>query len=282
MFSQTELIYSIACTAYVVTCLMFAAVRWFHVCPGTKENKSYYHPDRKIISVFYTIPVILFPYMFNPVSHASWLLVKGYYPLTHFFYCAVLLFNYFGKVKQWERWYHSGIISSIMVFLSVALLFAVALWPGLQISAVMEEQLTVIIFSIGLLMTAYCGFAMWQVWQWIHEYSSDKFSNTEDFPLTYARSVLIIPVIHALVVWPMVLLDSPTWLAAMQILLSMFNVIFLISILSSKREGNPLEQMIEDNLETDMEEALEQKLQTEEENKNCPPPTGLLAFRRAV
>ena len=274
MFSQTELIYSIACTVYVVTCLVFAAVRWFHVCPGAKENKSYYHPDRKIITLLYAVPVILFPYMFNPASHGSWLLVKGYYPLTHFFYCAVLLFNYFGKVKQWERWYLSGIISSIMVFLSVALLFAVALWPGLQISTAMEELLTIIIFFVGLLMTAYCGFAMWQVWQWIHEYSTDNFSNTEDFPLTYARSVLIIPVIHALLIWPMVLLDSPTWLAAMQIMLSVFNVIFLISILPSKRKGNPLEQMIEDNREADIEEALEQKLPTEEENKSCPPQPG--------
>ena len=96
MYSLPELIYSIACSAYVVTCLMFAAVRWFHVCPGAKENKTYFHPDRKIMTVFYTIPIILFPYMFNPASHTSWLLVKSYYPLTHFFYCAVLLFNYFG------------------------------------------------------------------------------------------------------------------------------------------------------------------------------------------
>lgn len=274
MFSQTELIYSIACTVYVVTCLMFAAVRWFHVCPGAKENKSYYHPDRKIITLLYAVPVILFPYIFNPASHGSWLLVKGYYPLTHLFYCAVLLFNYFGKVKQWERWHLSGIISSVLVFASVILLFAVALWPGLQISTAMEELLTIIIFSVGLLMTIYCGMAMWQVWQWIHEYSTDNFSNTEDFPLTYARSVLIIPVIHALLVWPMVLLDSPTWLAAMQIMLSVFNVIFLISILPSKRKGNPLEQMIEDNREADIEEALEQKLPTEEENENCPPQPG--------
>ena len=270
MFSQTELIYSIACTAYVVTCLMFAAVRWFHVCPGAKENKSYYHPDRKTISVFYTIPVILFPYMFNPASHASWLLVKGYYPLTHFFYCAVLLFNYFGKVKQWERWYLSGIISSIMVFLSVALLFAVALWPNLQISAEMEELLSVVCIVVGLLMTIYCGMAMWQVWQWILEYSTDKFSNIDDFPLPYARGVIVIPIIHALLIWPMVLLDSPKWLAIMQLLLAVFNIFFLISALPSKRKGNPLEQMIEDNREADNEEVLEQTLPTEEDIKNCP------------
>lgn len=274
MFSQTELIYSIACTAYVVTCLMFAAVRWFHVCPGAKENKSYYHPDRKLLTLFYAVPIILLPYVLNPASHSSWLLVKGYYPLTHFFYCAALLFNYFGKVRQWRRWLSSGIAASVLVSIAAALLLAVSLMPECKINEAWEHTLNSIIIAVGLLMTIYCGVAVWQVWQWIHEYSTDNFSNIDDFPLPYARGVIVIPIIHALLIWPMVLLDSPTWLAAMQIMLSVFNVIFLISILPSKRKGNPLEQMIEDNREADIEEALEQKLPTEEENKKLPPQPG--------
>ena len=264
MFSQTELIYSIACTAYVVTCLMFAAVRWFHVCPGAKENKSYYHPDRKLLTLFYAVPIILLPYVLNPASHASWLLVKGYYPLTHFFYCAVLLFNYFGKVRQWRRWLSSGIAASVLVSIAAALLLAVSLMPECKINEAWEHTLNSIIIAVGLLMTIYCGVAVWQVWQWIHEYSTDNFSNIDDFPLPYARGVIVIPIIHALLIWPMVLLDSPKWLATMQLLLAVFNIIFLISALPSKRKGNPLEQMIEDNRDADIEEALEQKLPTEE------------------
>ena len=264
MFSQTELIYSIACTAYVVTCLMFAAVRWFHVCPGAKENKSYYHPDRKLLTLFYAVPIILLPYVLNPASHASWLLVKGYYPLTHFFYCAVLLFNYFGKVRQWRRWLSSGIAASVLVSIAAALLLAVSLMPECKINEAWEHTLNSIIIAVGLLMTIYCGVAIWQVWQWIHEYSTDNFSNIDDFPLPYARGVIVIPIIHALLIWPMVLLDSPKWLATMQLLLAVFNIFFLISALPSKRKGNPLEQMIEDNRDADIEEALEQKLPTEE------------------
>ena len=264
MFSQTELIYSIACTAYVVTCLMFAAVRWFHVCPGAKENKSYYHPDRKLLTLFYAVPIILLPYVLNPASHASWLLVKGYYPLTHFFYCAVLLFNYFGKVRQWRRWLSSGIAASVLVSIAAALLLAVSLMPECKINEAWEHTLNSIIIAVGLLMTIYCGVAIWQVWQWIHEYSTDNFSNIDDFPLPYARGVIVIPIIHALLIWPMVLLDSPKWLATMQLLLAVFNIIFLISALPSKRKGNPLEQMIEDNREADNEEVLEQTLPTEE------------------
>ena len=264
MFSQTELIYSIACTAYVVTCLMFAAVRWFHVCPGAKENKSYYHPDRKLLTLFYAVPIILLPYVLNPASHASWLLVKGYYPLTHFFYCAVLLFNYFGKVRQWRRWLSSGIAASVLVSIAAALLLAVSLMPECKINEAWEHTLNYIIIAVGLLMTIYCGVAIWQVWQWIHEYSTDNFSNIDDFPLPYARGVIVIPIIHALLIWPMVLLDSPKWLAIMQLLLAVFNIFFLISALPSKRKGNPLEQMIEDNREADNEEVLEQTLPTEE------------------
>lgn len=264
MFSQTELIYSIACTAYVVTCLMFAAVRWFHVCPGAKENKSYYHPDRKLLTLFYAVPIILLPYVLNPANHASWLLVKGYYPLTHFFYCAVLLFNYFGKVRQWRRWLSSGIAASVLVSIAAALLLAVSLMPECKINEAWEHTLNSIIIAVGLLMTIYCGLAIWQVWQWIHEYSTDNFSNIDDFPLPYARGVIVIPIIHALLIWPMVLLDSPKWLATMQLLLAVFNIFFLISALPSKRKGNPLEQMIEDNREADNEEVLEQTLPTEE------------------
>lgn len=271
MFSQTELIYSIACTAYVVTCLMFAAVRWFHVCPGAKENKSYYHPDRKLLTLFYAVPIILLPYVLNPASHASWLLVKGYYPLTHFFYCAVLLFNYFGKVRQWRRWLSSGIAASVLVSIAAALLLAVSLMPECKINEAWEHTLNSIIIAVGLLMTIYCGVAIWQVWQWIHEYSTDNFSNINDFPLPYARGVIVIPIIHALLIWPMVLLDSPKWLATMQLLLAVFNIFFLISALPSKRKDNPLEQMIEDNREADNEEVLEQTLPTEEDIKNCPP-----------
>lgn len=256
---------------YVTTCLMFAAVRWFHVCPGAKEKKSYYYPDRKIATLFYAVPIILLPYILNPASQASWMLVKGYYPLTHFFYCAVLLFNYFGKVRQWRRWHTSGIAASVLVSIATALLLAVALMPECKITEDLEHTFNFIIIVIGLLMTIYSGVAIWQVWQWIREYSTDNFSNTDDFPLSYARGVIIIPMLHALLIWPIVLLDSPKWLATIQLLLAVFNIIFLISVLPSQRKGNLLEQMIEDNHEAGIEEAKEQTMPTEEEVKNCPP-----------
>ena len=90
MFSQTELIYSIACTVYVTTCLMFAAVRWFHVCPDTKKQKDYYYPARRVVTLFYLTGIVLVPYILAPQSSEAWLLAKGYLPLANFYFCAVL------------------------------------------------------------------------------------------------------------------------------------------------------------------------------------------------
>ena len=265
MFSQTELLYSIARTIYVTTCLTFSIVRCFYVCPEAKADKSYYYPDRKVMALLYAIPSILFPYILNPNSHTSWLLVKGYYPLTHFFYCSILLFNYFGKIKNWKRWYISGIVSAFLVFIPLSVLFAIAISPIQDINICFENALENIFFSVGILMTIYCGISMWKIWQWVSEYSTDNFSNIDDFPLAYARGVLIIPVIHALLIWPTVLVNTPMLMAVMQILLSVFNVFFLISILQTKRNGKSLMQIKEEKDELNNINIAEQVISTNKE-----------------
>lgn len=94
-------------------------------------------------------------------------------------------------------------------------------------------------------MTAYCGLSMYQVLRWVRNYDTDSFSNPDDFPLAYARKVLFVPILHAILIWPVVLFNNHTWLASIQFALSVFNVVFLIFALPSKRKGILLEQMIE-------------------------------------
>ena len=246
MLSQAELIYSIACTVYVATCLMFAAVRWFHVCPPAKEHTDYYYPARRVVSMSYLTPIVLLPYMLYPQSHEAWLLVKGFMPLVNFYVCAVLMFTYFGKMKRWGRWRGTGLVATLLVFGVVALLAAVALWPGCHVTAVMERVLMGAIIGVGLLMTLYSFLAVWQVWQWIRELNTDNYSNPDDFPKSYAQHVLLVPVAQAVLIWPILVLDSQSYAAVVHLLLAVFNVAFLISILSPKREEAPFSQMLDE------------------------------------
>jgi AraC-like DNA-binding protein len=265
MFSQTELIYSIACTAYVVTSLMFAAVRWFHVCPTTRKQKDYYYPARRVVTLFYLTGIVLVPYILAPQSSEAWLLAKGYLPLANFYFCAVLMLTYFGKMKHWSRWRWPGRVATALTYGSLSVLLAVALWPGYHISEATERILTMMVIAVGLLMTLHCILAMRQVWLWIREFSYDNYSNPDDFPKRYAQRILFVPIIEAVLIVPMIVLDSPAYVAAVYMLLSVFNVAFLISILAPKRENDPLAQILEDSVEDEIEDS------TEGEVGNCPP-----------
>ena len=83
--------------------------------------------------------------------------------------------------------------------------------------------------------------------------------------------LFFIPIIHALLIWSVILFDSHVWMATIQLLLSVFNIVFLISVLPSQRKGNPLVKMIEDNRVADEEDTLMATVTVEEDTKNCPP-----------
>ena len=252
--------YGLAVLMYVTTCLMFAAVRWFHVCPDTKAHKDYYYPARRVVSLSYLMPVILLPYIFNPQSHEAWLLIKCFLPLINFYVCALLMFTYFGKMKRWHRWQTSGRVATVLTLGTMAVLLGVTLWPDYHLTAGVEQTLTSVVVIVALLMTVYSFVAAGQVWRWIREFNTDNYSNPDDFPKSYAQHVLFVPAVQTVLIWPVMLLDSPWYAIMVYLLSSLFNVVFLISILSPKRENDPISKMVE---------------HTESEEKNAPPPLPL-------
>ena len=166
----------------------------------------------------------------------------------------------------------SGWVATVLTMSSVAVLLGIALWPGYHLTEATEQTLTMMVIAVGLLMTLYCALAIWQVVQWIREFNNDNYSNPDDFPKGFAQCVLFVPVIEAVLIWPMIILDSPAYVATAFLLLSVFNVAFLISILSPKREDDPLSRMLE-HAEPE-EGTAEVEEPTDDDVKNCPPPTG--------
>jgi len=247
MLTYTEHLLALSCAMYIVTSVMFAAVRFFHTCPSAEGRVDYFYPDRRMGSLFYLVPVLLLPYALHPGDSEAWLLVSSYYPLTHFFYCAVLLFQYFGKVRRWYKWRQSGWGAAVVAVVPTVCLLVLALWPGRQLTDRQTDHVSVAVALIALVMTLYCLLAIWRVYSWMKEYGPNNYSNPDDFPLAYARSVLIIPFFHIVLIWPMVFLDSPVYLAVVQAVLSVFNVIFLIYVLPPRREETLFSQNVQDD-----------------------------------
>lgn len=83
----------------------------------------------------------------------------------------------------------------------------------------------------SLVMLVYCSIAMRQVWYWIRESRDANYSNPDDFSVRFASIVLFYPIILTPFVWPAYILDSRQVMAALHILLAVFNNVLLITVM---------------------------------------------------
>ena len=247
---------------YIFSCWFFSIIRIFHTCRQPKEHRSYIWPDRKLQAIIYMMATCMLPYVFNPTNDAAWQLVKAYYPTTYYFYCGVLLFTFFGSVKQRNKWKTISWVAAIFVIIALAPLVINAWIPGGLLSV---EGLTLqmwLVKVVSLLMIPYCIFAMWKVWQEILEARDDNYSNLDDFPLAYAQRVWLSPVILTPFLWPGLLTDSPRIMAWMNLLLTIFNIVLLINVMPAWRRGIIMSHS--EDIEVEEEEETHERLFMEE------------------
>ena len=223
--------YGLAAMGLVTTSLTFSAVRWFHTCKQPKENHKYIWPDRKLQVLAFLCSLVLLPYVYNPMSPTAWVLMKSYLVATWHFYCGLLLFCFFGTVKQWNQWKTTSWIAAIIVIIAMGPIVADAWIPGGILSESGSQMWNHVIMGVGLLMMGYAALAMWQVWQWMRQARDANYSNPDDFPMAYAHRVWIAPVLYAPVIWPAYILDSPRVMMVQNFLLAMSNVILLLNVL---------------------------------------------------
>lgn len=238
-------------TIYILSCWFFAIIRAFHTCQQPKEHRAYIWPDRKLQVVIFMMATFLLPYVADPTDPAAWKLVKVYYPTSYYFYCGVLLFMFFGTVKQWNKWKTLSWIMAFLVIVAVAP-FVINAWiPGGILSEEGMDKLQWLAIGVGILMIPYCVVSMLRVWKCIMEARDENYSNPDDFPIAYARRVWLSPLVLTPFLWPGLLTDSPKVMAWMNIILSIFNVVLLINVMPAWRRSTILlksaEQEAEEN-----------------------------------
>ena len=258
--------YSLVAFAFILSGLFFAAVRWFHMCRPYDQEPEYYYPDRPMLTFFYFLPLFTFPYVLWPDDPDAWLLVKCYFPLTHLFICAVLIFNYFGRVKNYFRWRRIAILMSVPIFALLAML----LFKALSHSTWGPRSHTVLIVAtiiLSVLTSIYCLYAIRKLFAWLKQQNeSDYYSNPDDFPSAYAKRIVFIPLFEFVVIWVVFFIDSRVAMAILQIVFVVFNIIFLISVLHPKRNKSPYALMTE-------EEEKEKKKEMEKEEEKMTAAT---------
>lgn len=238
MMSEIQHLYSLATATFVVTSLVVAAVRWFHMCPPYDKNPDYNYPGRPYVVAAHLMALVLLPYVLNPASSDAFLVMKALYLPFDMFFLALLMFGYFGNVMHWNKWKRPTLFIGIPILLLLLALLVLAIVPGEQ-TADPTVALVVngIIYGVGALMTAFCFVSVRRIYQWIKNVDTDEYSNAEDFPTLFARKMIALLMLTVILLWATAIAGNPTFYAILQLVLTVLAVLFLIYTLPPQRQG---------------------------------------------
>jgi len=224
----------LATAFYIATNLVFAAVRWFHICRPYDKNPDYYFPGRKNASLTTLASLVLLPYAIQPYSPSAWLITKAYFLPAELYFLTVLLFSYFGNVMHWEKWQRPALWTGIpgLAGLVLAPFFAGLFQKWHFGSFALANG---VIFGLGVIMT---GIALWsarRVLRWARSVNDEEYSNPDDFPVVFARKTVYMVLVIIALLWAAALADNRIVTAVLELLLSGFTVILLIGVLQPHR-----------------------------------------------
>lgn len=260
MDAHTIYLSGLATSFFIATTLVFAAVRWFHICKPYEKNPDYYYPGRKVVSLVSLTSLLLIPYAWNPYSPVNWLTVKAYFLPAELYFLTVLLFSYFGGVMQWEKWKRPALLAGIpgMAGLLLAPLLA-GLFQRWNIGSL--ELVNGVIYALGAIMTVICLWAVWKVMSWAKGVSGENYSNPNDFPVVFARKNVFRTIPTILFLWVAAISDSRAVMAVLQLFLSGLSILLLVNVLEPHRHFS------------DNKEAPEGPLPASEENDDTASST---------
>ena len=234
---------SLSAMAFVVTGVVVACIRWFHVCHPYDRDPDYYFPGRRAITLFFLSSILLLPYVFSPGNPWAWVLARVFFLPYNIYFLTLLLFSYFGNVMQWRKWRGPAIYMGIPTFLMLLMALVLSILPQAWLAGA-EHALTVakwIILGLGVLMTVMFVFSVRIVLIWVKTFDENEFSNPEDFPVNFAQRMISLLIASIALLWIAAIVDRQWLMAVIQLILSFLSVAFLIRALHPQRQ-RPLQE----------------------------------------
>lgn len=235
MYSFQDMMLSASVAVYIAVSLVVAYVRWGHRCEPYARKMDYYYPAWRAIIFCFLTNLVFLPVVFSPSDTDAFLLLRMFLVLGSPFFCARLMFSYFGKVLKKNWWRKPVYAFSITFTIMVSIVTILAIIPGTQIEG---SRLVWIMSTIGILAIIYmlCFImAVTMTSRAVRRFSEENYSNVSDFPRNYAKSILRITILHVAVSWTATIIGTPAVISISVLILSALVVVFIVSALSPHR-----------------------------------------------
>ena len=258
IFTQPENFYSLACYTYILSGVICAVVRWFHMCRPFDQRSDYFYPARRQVTFFYAATALQLPYMLCPGDPGSWFFARSfgilYYPV-----CFALLYHRFFQMRHlWSK--KLSIAYFCSPFLLLGALFVIVVFHQNDLLLPYKRLWECIMVCVSILLTYRLVKECRWVAKKVESYHTQNFSNESDFPFTFAKNMLYLPAVWLIVMWTLFLLDNQMVKAFIDLIIAAWHVLFLCRILhpsrpvSSKRSIDDMKTIEDENMERILQE----------------------------
>lgn len=258
IFTQPENFYSLACYTYILSGVICAVVRWFHMCRPFDQRSDYFYPARRQVTFFYAATALQLPYMLCPGDPGSWFFARSfgilYYPV-----CFALLYHRFFQMRHlWSK--NLSIAYFCSPFLLLGALFVIVVFHQNDLLLPYKRLWECIMVCVSILLTYRLVKECRWVAKKVESYHTQNYSNESDFPFTFAKNMLYLPAVWLIVMWTLFLLDNQMVKAFIDLIIAAWHVLFLCRILhpsrpvSSKRNIDDMKTIENENMERILQE----------------------------
>lgn len=258
IFTQPENFYSLACYTYILSGIICAIVRWFHMCRPFDQRSDYFYPARRQVTFFYAATALQLPYMLCPGDPGSWFFARSfgilYYPV-----CFALLYHRFFQMRHlWSK--KLSIAYFCSPFLLLGALFVIVVFHQNDLLLPYKRLWECIMVCVSILLTYRLVKECRWVAKKVESYHTQNDSNESDFPFTFAKNMLYLPAVWLIVMWTLFLLDNQMVKAFIDLIIAAWHVLFLCRILhpsrpvSSKRSIDDMKTIEDENMERILQE----------------------------
>ena len=256
-YSFQELLLSVSLAVYVAVCVVVGVVRWGHKCAPYDRHLDYYYPGWRTLALSALSNLSLFPAVFLPGEPDALLQIRLMLILSSPFLCSALIFSYFGRVLKVSWWRKPIYVLSGTYVIMSSIALVCTLLPGTQMEGAFRYWYFVVAGALALVYLMSLFFALRMIIRPLGRFSEESFSNPDDFPEQYAKSLIYLPFLHLIMSWSTTFNGNVLALSFGLFMLSGLSVIILLGALSPHRalEVERLEaELTADKEETRLEE----------------------------